>query len=274
MLSISLGPIVISVSQLITGLTVGIFWGLTYLQTRSTDCRKDILNNIFNAFVVGFITARLAFVFTMWKVYQENWWQLVNISDGGFLPSYGWLSGALVLSVYSRHNKVAMKPYFISSIVSLFIFSIATFTAASYATDVSLPQSTVRNIQNQKVTLTAYKGKPVVINLWASWCPPCRREMPVLEAAQKNNSDITFMFINQGENLSAIQNFVRVERLNLRNIFLDSASNVSRETGVAGFPTTLFYDKKGQLISSHMGELSQASLHYYLQVINKKHVSK
>ena len=270
MLSISLGPLVIAISQLITLLGLGVFWGGIYLQTRKQAQQKIILDNTFKAFVVGFITARLMFVFTMWDAYQENWWQLINISDGGFMPAYGWMAGALVLALYTRGKKAVIKTYCIASVVSLFVIMVPSFAALIYKAGVELPQSPVHNIQGQQVNLQTFKGKPVVINFWASWCPPCRKEMPVLQAAQKNNPDVTFAFVNQGEDLFTVQKFIDAEQLDLQNVFFDQSSNVSRESGAAGLPTTLFYSRDGKLVTSHMGELSQASLRYYIQGINQQ----
>ncbi|ALS34744.1 hypothetical protein PTRA_b0227 [Pseudoalteromonas translucida KMM 520] len=270
MLSISLGPFVIAISQLIILLGLGVFWGLTYLQTRKQPQQKAILDTVFKAFVVGFIVARLMFVLTMWDAYQENWWQLINISDGGFMPSYGWVAGALVLVLYARGKKAVLKTYFIAAIVALFTIMVPTFAASIYKAGVELPQSAVYNLRGKEVDLQSFKGKPVVINFWASWCPPCRKEMPVLQAAQKNNPNIAFVFVNQGEDLFTVQKFINAEQLDLQNVFFDQNSNVSRESGAAGLPTTLFYSSDGKLVTSHMGELSHASLRYYMQAINQQ----
>ena len=270
MLSISLGPLVISISQLIIFLGLGIFWGLTYLLTRQHPLQKAILDTVFKAIVVGFLVSRLAFVFTMRDAYQGNWWQLFNISDGGFIGYYGWLSGIVVLAFYARGKKAVMKNYSIAGFVGFCSMIIPNFALSIYQTGVQLPQSVVHNIQGQQVNLQNFKGKPVVINFWASWCPPCRKEMPVLQAAQKNNSNITVAFVNQGEDLHTVKAFLNEQQLELNHVFFDQSSNVSRESGAAGLPTTLFYNSQGELVTSHMGELSHASLGYYIQAISDK----
>jgi thiol-disulfide isomerase/thioredoxin len=268
MLSIALGPIVISISQLITLSGLVVFWGLTYLQTRNNAQQKEILDHIFTAIFTGFITARLAFILTMWQAYQENWWQLLNISDGGFLSGYGWAAGTLVLIRFTISNKSLVKIYITSAAITASCLIIPIFSAALYQSGIELPRSQLSNMQGQEVNLSAYKGKPIIINFWATWCPPCRREMPVLDAAQKTHKDTVFIFVNQGESPATVEQFITSTQLDIQNIFFDPSSNVSQESGAVGLPTTLFYNAEGKLVTSHTGELSQASLDYYL----KKHL--
>ncbi len=70
-----------------------------------------------------------------------------------------------------------------------------------------IPDISVRDIDGQPVSLQDLAGKPLVINLWATWCPPCRREMPVLAAAQQANPDVRFVFVNQGEGQLLVEKF-------------------------------------------------------------------
>lgn len=265
MLSIALGPLVISISQLITFTGLFAFWGMTYLQTRNNSQQKEILDHIFKAIFVAFIVARLAFILTMWQAYQENWWQLVNMSDGGFLFEYGLIAGALVILRYAIGKKSVIKTYLISAVITATILIIPIFATIIYQAGMELPRSLLSNMQGQEVDLSTYKGKPVVINFWASWCPPCRREMPVLQAAQKKHTETVFLFVNQGESLATVKQFINSTDLDLQNVLFDPDSNVSQQSGAVGLPTTLFYNAQGRLVNSHMGELSHASLDYYLK---------
>ena len=103
-------------------------------------------------------------------------------------------------------------------------------------------------------------GQPLVVNLWATWCPPCIREMPVLEEAQHIYQDVAFVFANQREQPETIRSFLEENRLNLNNLYRDDQAQLARAVGSNGLPTTLFYNAQGQLIDSHMGELSRATL--------------
>jgi thiol-disulfide isomerase/thioredoxin len=100
----------------------------------------------------------------------------------------------------------------------------------------------------------------MVVNLWATWCPPCRREMPVLAAAQKQETGVSFVFVNQGEEGSTAQRYLNIEKLDLANVLLDPGARLGREVGSGSLPTTLFYDTNGRLVDTHLGQLSAASL--------------
>jgi hypothetical protein len=84
--------------------------------------------------------------------------------------------------------------------------------------------------------------------------------MPVLADAQARHGDITFVFVNQGEADTVIREYLESEDLQLQNVLVDLFSSVSQEAGSRGLPTTLFFNAKGQLVDTHMGELSEASL--------------
>ncbi|BBI60849.1 hypothetical protein HSBAA_21550 [Vreelandella sulfidaeris] len=82
--------------------------------------------------------------------------------------------------------------------------------------------------------------QPLVVNLWASWCPPCIREMPVFEEVQRNEAEITFVFINQGESPTHIDAFMNKHDFTLDNVWLDPRNAIGQATGAHAMPTTLF----------------------------------
>ena len=103
-------------------------------------------------------------------------------------------------------------------------------------------------------------GKPLVVNMWATWCPPCRRELPTLAAAQKQEAGVRFVFADQGEDARTVQRYLSAASLELDNVVLDAGARMGREVGSGGLPTTLFYDANGRLVDTHVGQLTAGSL--------------
>jgi thiol-disulfide isomerase/thioredoxin len=137
---------------------------------------------------------------------------------------------------------------------------LASFSLSLYEQGTRLPQITLRNAAGQTIQLSDYQGGPLVINLWATWCPPCRREMPVLENAQQQRPDLTFLFVNQSESMQSVATFLETQGLSLTNVLFDGSGRLSQAVGSMALPTTLFYSPNGYLLGSHLGELSEASL--------------
>jgi thiol-disulfide isomerase/thioredoxin len=268
MLSISIGPFAVSVPMAITLIGIILFWGITHWFTRKTPENTRAVDGVFRAVIVGFLIARSAFILTLWSVYKENWWQIFNIRDGGFIPYYGWIAGLLILIISAHSQRKITKAYIKASITTLAVVIPLNFLAMLYSAGLSIPNMTIRDSNDLEVSLLAFEGKPLIVNYWASWCPPCRKEMPVLETAQMQNPAVSFVFVNQGESTATGEAFLNTHGFNLQNVFYDRASQLSNASGAAGLPTTLFFDASGKLVTSHMGELTDASLKYYLQILN------
>mgnify|MGYP000081806912 FL=1 len=84
--------------------------------------------------------------------------------------------------------------------------------------------------------------------------------MPVLEKAQETHDWIAFVFVNQGQGPPAINSFLEEQGLTLDNVVLDRQQRIASDTGSRGLPTTLFYNASGQLVTTHHGALSSATL--------------
>jgi thiol-disulfide isomerase/thioredoxin len=134
----------------------------------------------------------------------------------------------------------------------------------------ALPSLPLRTLEGEPVLLGAIaKGRPTVVNLWATWCPPCREEMPQLASAQQRETAVQFVFANQGESAAVVRRYLYDEILALDNVLLDPDSRLSRAVGAKGLPTTLFYDARGRLVDRHAGALSKAALARKLQALTR-----
>ena len=123
-----------------------------------------------------------------------------------------------------------------------------------------MPPLTLSSLEGRPVSLAGFAGKPTVVNLWATWCPPCQREMPALQQAQAANPDVNIVFVNQGEESPTIAAFLDRHGLALRNVLVDPQRRTGAALGHRALPTTLFFDAQGRLADTRIGELSQATL--------------
>ncbi|MBE0614344.1 MAG: TlpA family protein disulfide reductase [Burkholderiales bacterium] len=124
-----------------------------------------------------------------------------------------------------------------------------------------LPKSQLTTLAGKSTDLaTVAAGKPMVVNLWATWCPPCRLELPYLAAAQRQEPEINFVFADQGEDAVTVARYLDAAHLELANVLLDINLRLGREIGVTVLPVTLFYDAGGRMVDTHLGALSPSLL--------------
>src|SRR5690606_17695613 len=104
-------------------------------------------------------------------------------------------------------------------------------------------------------------GRPTVVNVWASWCIPCRREMPQLARAAQENPDVLILYVNQGESPVKVAAFLSdFPNVDTGNVILDSNQRVGNELRSVGLPSTYFYDANGDHVKTHVGEISGPAL--------------
>ena len=117
------------------------------------------------------------------------------------------------------------------------------------------------------MSLKQLQGKPVVINMWATWCAPCRREMPLLQQAQKSHAEVQFVLVNQGEKAAAVTAYLRQNQLNMPHVWLDEGMQARTALPYQGLPSTYFLNKNGEVVAHSLGELSPEQLQQYLAQI-------
>lgn len=138
---------------------------------------------------------------------------------------------------------------------------VAIYGAIHIMESVSLPSAPLTTLKGDQVDLRSLAtGKPMVLNLWASWCSPCREEMPMLVAAQRQEAGLQFVFANQGEDRTTVQRFLSTTQLELDNVLLDSGARIGRDAGSMALPITFFYDANGRLVDTNLGGLTARDL--------------
>ena len=112
----------------------------------------------------------------------------------------------------------------------------------------------------EKVSLSDLRGKPVILNFWATWCRPCRAEMPTLQAAyERYGDDLLVVGVDQGEEGAVVGPFLEEFGISFP-ILLDGDMAVGREYRILGLPTTFFIDSQGIIRGVHAGEINSAIL--------------
>lgn len=209
------------------------------------------------------IAARIAFVVVWFDNYRNAPWTILDIRDGGFTPWAGALA-AIVVALWQGWRRAALRgPLLAGILAGTLVWTVwPTVLGLNNGPTLSaLEDASLITLQGtpQSIASLAH-NRPLVVNLWATWCPPCRREMPVLAAAQQQAPGVSFIFVNQGENAVAVTKYLTASQLVLANVLLDPEKTLGQLLGSTALPTTLFFDAKGRLVDTHLGALSSASL--------------
>ena len=219
---------------------------------------------VFTAAILGLLGARLAHLALHAESYFAEPWAAIDIRDGGWNLATGALAGSAWL-LWRAWRAAELRRALASGVaagVALWLAG-AGFTGRFSAPE--MPAVVLQALEGHAspgpLTLAqAARGRPAVVNLWASWCGPCRQEMPMLAAAQQRETAVAFLFVNQGEPAAAVHAYMTSQGLALREVLRDPRSALGPAVGSRGLPTTLFYDAQGKLVDAHFGVLNAAAL--------------
>jgi thiol-disulfide isomerase/thioredoxin len=116
---------------------------------------------------------------------------------------------------------------------------------------------TLEDMSGNKVTLSDYKGKTILLNFWASWCGPCKYEMPFIEQLYKESkdSDLVIVTVNLEEPKTIISEFLTDNKYSFP-VWLDSEGAVASQYGVKGIPLSLLINKDFKIVSAHEGQMN------------------
>jgi len=229
------------------------------LSARKTGTTVE--SELWATLIFGLVIARLVFVWEFRSAYLSAPLGVLDIRDGGWNATAGLIAAWLfALSLYGRRPALR-KPMLAAMLTGSLVWLGGSISLAIQPNaGQELPDLNLQSQQGQTVSLAAFRGKPVVVNLWATWCPPCVREMPVLQQAQANQPETNFVFVNQGESPAKVNAWLQARNLQLDNVLLDEARTAGAAFKQSALPMTLFFDAQGQLVSARIGELSHATL--------------
>lgn len=258
--TVAIGPLTFSVVMLLglAGAVLGAIAGAW----AGRASRVDVEPLLFRAAVIGFVAARLAFVASFHEPYFESPLSILDIRDGGWMPAAGFAAAAAYLVFVAVRRASLRLPLGVATATAatIWLLGAAGLSALPEPGADGLPALTLQDLEGREVALSEFHGKPTVVNLWATWCPPCRREMPVLREAQARRGDVNFVFLNHAESPELVRRFIAAQQPGLRNVLLDLHGQAGRELGSRALPTTFFFDAAGRLVDARVGELSPATL--------------
>ena len=123
------------------------------------------------------------------------------------------------------------------------------------------PDFAALSIDDTTISLSDYIGSPVILNFWASWCPPCREETPILQRVWDENQDqgIIVLGVNVQDSEEDSLKYLEEFGVTFSNVY-DEGGRITVDYGVTGLPVTFFIDRRGEIVGRWVGAISFDSL--------------
>lgn len=126
------------------------------------------------------------------------------------------------------------------------------------------PDFTVVDAKGNKVKLSSFFGKPIVLNFWASWCPPCKGEMPHFDKVYENTKDdVVFLMVDmvdgQRETSEKGKKYVKDSGYSFP-VYFDTAQEAAYVYRISSIPSTLLIDKEGNIVTAYQGAIDEKTL--------------
>lgn len=252
---IQLGPLMLASDRLFAVAALWLFVSVgTWIGSRT---RSRAGRAAWIAALTGVLVARLAYVAENFTAFAIEPWTILAFWQGGFTIWAGVAAAAAVIALSLGRRRATGGLLAALAALALAHMGMTHWLAPPAR---PLPQGIVlADMDGQPLPLDSLRGKPFVLNLWATWCPPCRREMPMLIDVA-HGSKVPILLVNQHEGRTMIDAFLKRENLNAASIAVDPSGALSEATQAQAFPTTLFVDGSARIRTIHAGEISRAAL--------------
>jgi thiol-disulfide isomerase/thioredoxin len=258
--TITLGPLVFSAERV--ALLAGV---LLLLVTGEWLSRR--VDQRFGVWVMATLAAALAgarcgYILRHTSAFAAEPWSALAIWDGGL--AWRWAAAPVALATIL----VLRRPRLIGIAVAVLVICVSlTAGLAELSGRVarkSLPALSLQALDREIIHLADTAGRPTVINLWATWCPPCLSELPMLALAAREHPEVRFIFADQGEPGPKVREHLRRKGLSLPMVALDTDQALAKHYAAAGLPATLVIRRDGSLAAAHLGQISRDTLEHDL----------
>lgn len=250
--TLALGPFLLSQERF--AILAGAFVFL--LGTGLLASRVSVRFNLWSVCVMlgGLAAARLAHVVAHQAYFSDDPLRALAIWQGGF--NWPWMLPVVALSIAFLLRTSRERVWAAAPLTAAMLAWAAAHLLIPATEPLAAPHMTLATLDGTTVDLSEKDGRPTVINLWATWCAPCRREMPTLAQAERAHPEIRFLFINQGEDGETVRAFLKREGLSFDHMLLDPSRAAGLHYRARGIPVTLFLQEDGRLAKAHTGEIA------------------
>lgn len=216
------------------------------------------------ALFVGLIAARVGWIVAHPQAYLSRPLEMLYVWQGGFLAWAGIVAGAgwaLWRAPRAGLPRSAVAVPAAAAGVAT-VVALALLPVAPERPTLAAMEAAVRPLAapEQLEPVGAWQGTPTVVNLWATWCGPCRRELPLLLEVAGGRTDLRLALVSQGESSATVAAYLAEQGLPADDVRIDPARTLGSAVALAGYPTTLFVDEDGVVVEVAFGELSRARL--------------
>lgn len=250
--SLSLGPLVLSGERFAIIAGVVVFMVVSSVLVSRISGRFNLWSTIVT--LGGIAVARLAHVVTHWEYFSGDPMRAFAVWQGGF--AWLWALPFIVVATFFLLKTPKERVWAVAPVAAAALVWVTVHQLASATEPLPPAELTLARMDAEPVDLAAPVDQPTVINIWATWCPPCRREMPALAQAEQAHPEVRFLLVNQGESEETVRTWLDREGLTMMHILFDTGMQLPHHYRTAGIPVTLFLHSDGRLAKAHMGEIA------------------
>lgn len=204
--------------------------------------------------------ARLAYVLMHAQAYADAPLSLLNLRDGGWSLA-GGVAAVGVLLLFVGWRRPARRPGLGAGALgaSLVLLLVGALLIEREPARPPAPRFALERLADGAADDLHGRG-PVLVVLWATWCPSCRRTLPRLREAAPRHPGVRIAYLNQGETRAEVQAYADEHALPAEDVLLDPALRWGQAAGIVGYPTLLLIDAEGRIAARAVGELSPARI--------------